>query len=320
MPDDSRSNRDLPRYRDLPELPDGGRSGWGLFGDDDSVGLMNLLTPHGVVDAARLIRKGAVFPLDLPIDFIDPPFFQRGATRHRVLERRPGFGLDDVLDNYFPQSGSQWDSLGHVPYEQNSFYNGASSEEVKSGRRNTIDNWARRGIVTRGILLDVADDVAAAGGAGDSTPVTVEFLERARQRAGVEYRPGDVLLIRTGFLDWYAKQGQEVRERQSLRAGITTPGVEHSEELVEYLWDSHAAGVASDTAGLEVFPTDLSRPFGSLHQILIGQFGMALGELWALDSLAADCAADGAFEFLLVSAPLNIPGGIGSPANATAIK
>ncbi len=194
MSNDLSSNQGLPRYRDLPELPGGGRSGWGLFGDDDSVGLMNLLTPHGVVDAARLIRKGAVFPLDLAIGFIDPPFFQRGATRHRVLERRPGFGLDDVLDNYFPQSGSQWDSLGHVPYERNSFYNGASSEEVKSGRRNTIDNWARRGIVTRGILLDVADDVAAAGGAGDSTPVTVEFLERARQRAGVDYRPGDVLL------------------------------------------------------------------------------------------------------------------------------
>lgn len=54
--------------------------------------------------------------------------------------------------------------------------------------------------------------------------------------------------------------------------------------------------------------------------MLIGQFGMALGELWWLADLAADCAADGIYEMLCVSAPLNAPGGIGSPANAVAIK
>jgi hypothetical protein len=54
--------------------------------------------------------------------------------------------------------------------------------------------------------------------------------------------------------------------------------------------------------------------------MLIGQFGMALGELWWLRDLAGDCAADGIYEMFLVSAPLNAPGGIGSPANAVAIK
>ena len=38
-----------------------------------------------------------------------------------------------------------------------------------------------------------------------------------------------------------------------------------------------------------------------------------------LDSLL-DCAADGVYEMFLVSAPLNAPGGIGSPANAVAVK
>jgi hypothetical protein len=47
---------------------------------------------------------------------------------------------------------------------------------------------------------------------------------------------------------------------------------------------------------------------------------MAIGELWDLDGLAEDCAADGVFEFLLVSAPLNVPGGIGSPSNAIVLK
>lgn len=59
---------------------------------------------------------------------------------------------------------------------------------------------------------------------------------------------------------------------------------------------------------------------GFLHHMLIGQFGMALGELWWLKDLADDCATDGIYESLLVSSPLNAPGGIGSHANATAIK
>ncbi len=54
--------------------------------------------------------------------------------------------------------------------------------------------------------------------------------------------------------------------------------------------------------------------------MLIGQLGMALGELWWLNDLAADCAADGIHEMFGVSAPMNAPGGIGSPANAVAIK
>jgi len=53
---------------------------------------------------------------------------------------------------------------------------------------------------------------------------------------------------------------------------------------------------------------------------LIAQFGLALGELWWLADLAADCAQDGRYEAFFAAAPLNVPGGIGSPANALAIK
>jgi kynurenine formamidase len=93
--------------------------------------------------------------------------------------------------------------------------------------------------------------------------------------------------------------------------------------MCEYLWNSHAAAIASDTFAVEAFPADRSaqtHPFGFLHNMLIGQLGMALGELWWLADLAHDCAADGIYEMFLVSAPMNAPGGIGSPANAVAIK
>jgi hypothetical protein len=53
----------LPAYDDLPQALQGGRSAWGLFGSDDQTGLIGLMTPERIVAAARLIRKGAVFPL-----------------------------------------------------------------------------------------------------------------------------------------------------------------------------------------------------------------------------------------------------------------
>ena len=42
--------------------------------------------------------------------------------------------------------------------------------------------------------------------------------------------------------------------------------------------------------------------------------------MWNLEELAEDCARDGRYAFFLTSAPLNIPGGVGSPPNALAIK
>ncbi|MBX6751563.1 MAG: cyclase family protein, partial [Micromonosporaceae bacterium] len=46
----------------------------------------------------------------------------------------------------------------------------------------------------------------------------------------------------------------------------------------------------------------------------------ALGEMWALHELADDCAADGVYEFMVTAKPLNLVGGVGSTANAMAIK
>ena len=63
---------ELPRYQDLPTAPRGGRSAWGLFGPDDNLGLVNLMTPERVAAAARLVRTGRMFPLDLPLGSVAP--------------------------------------------------------------------------------------------------------------------------------------------------------------------------------------------------------------------------------------------------------
>jgi kynurenine formamidase len=311
---------DLPDFELLPRDDAGVPHAWGLFGDDDQLGLMNLQTPERVASAARLIRTGRRFPLDVALGAISRAFFDRGTPRHAIIERRPGHGLDDVIDNLYPQGGSQWDSLGHIPARPGVYYNGVSTDEVKGGR-NTIDNWARHGIAGRGVLLDVAGIVSERGGAGSAVPVTVEDLEAVRIAAGVDFQPGDILVLHTGFVSWYLNQDLTTRRRASRKETMAAPGIEPGEAMARYLWDSHVSAVVSDTTGVEVQPFDSAPgdPYAELHPTLIGRFGMALGELWWLEDLARACRDEGVWEFFVSSTPVNMPGGIGSPANALAI-
>jgi len=315
----------LPAYDDLPRDDSGAPVGWGVFGEGDAVGRMNLQSAEAVAAAARSVVRGAVFPLNAPQDLFDPPLYNRGAIRHTRLANPGGTGFDDVYDNYYPQASSQWDALSHVAYRPGVFYGGVAADDIAREGRNGIDAWAQRGIAGRGVLLDVARALEAAGrplDPGSSTALTVDDLELARTAAGVEFRPGDVVLVRTGFVGWYRRQDAAVRHAMA-RGRLTAAGIEHTEAMARYVWDSGAAAFVSDAPALEVWPPDFrpeAAPFGFLHNVLIGQFGLAIGELWELDALAADCAEDGRHEFLLCSAPLHVPGGIGSPANALALK
>lgn len=313
----------LPDYDDLPPAPNGGRSGWGIFGADDELGLVNLLTPARVAAAASLITRGVSFSLDLPLGSFDPPLNPlRGHPKHTVI-RQAAIGFDDSYDNIYPQAGSQWDSLAHIGYSREQYYNGATDDQVASGERNGIHNWSRHGIAGRGVLLDL-EQVALNRGdydPGTTTTFGAADLEEARQIAGVEFEPGDILVLHTGFTHWYTQQGQATRD--GLPANLRVPGLEHTEDICRYLWNTHAAAVAADNTAVEAWPANTGvdgQPFSFIHQMLIGSFGMALGELWWLHDLAMDCRATGSYVGMLVAQPHNVPGGISSPANATFLK
>jgi kynurenine formamidase len=315
----------LPSYADLPEGELGGRLAWHIFGEDDQLGLINLLTPERRQHAASLVSRGVTFPLDTPLGFFNPPLNPaRGLPRHHVLDQPGGIGLDDVWDNVFPQAGSQWDSLAHIGYGRDVYYNGATAEDIRNRGRNTVEHWARAGIVGRAVLLDIPRAFAAAGrpyDPGATVELTTGDLELARRHAGLELRVGDILLLRTGFSGWYA--AQDLDTRRKLPRELRAPGLAHSEDICRYLWDAHVCAIATDTFAVEAWPADTSAaaaPFGFIHQILIGSFGMALGELWWLDELAEDCATSGVYEGMLVSAPTHAPGGISSAPNAVFVK
>jgi hypothetical protein len=99
---------------------------------------------------------------------------------------------------------------------------------------------------------------------------------------------------------------------------MACPGLDPSQATAAWVWDQHIAAMAADNVALEALPVEAA--VGFQHRRLIALQGMPIGEVWDLDELAQDCAQDGVYEFMLVSAPLYLPGGVGSPPNAYAIK
>ena len=318
----------LPSYDQLPVkagAPKG--SAWGLFGDDDQLGCLNLITAEKTAEAAGLVRKGAVFSLNLRLDRPSPPMYGRKPVEHHLLEEGGGVARDDYLDSFWPQASSQWDGFRHIRHPRDGFYNGVKDEEIVPGDEGKlgIENFARKGIATRGVLADIDRYLQGQGAALDmtsSTLITREQVQACLASQTVSVKPGDILLVRTGWLRWYLEEATpEQRESMggdAMAGALAYPGLGPADEMVEYLWNLHIAAAAADNPGLDAWPPTPER--GWMHFHLLPLLGIPIGELWDLEALAADCAADGVYEFMLTSAPLNMPGGVGSPPNALAIK
>jgi kynurenine formamidase len=322
----------LPAYADLPidpRRPPG--SAWGVFGDDDELGTINLLTPERVRAALTLPTAGKVFSLNWNVELPDPPILGRKPLVHHIIDLHPG--ADDYYDRFYPQASSQWDALCHMPHPHHGYYNGRTQDDItgRPGSRNGIDHYARHGIVGRFVLADVARFREESGRPlrqDQPDGVTPDDLDATLDRQGVALRTGDILLVRMGWVGWY--EGRDARTRHALaRAGqdLRTPGLVGTEAMAAWLWDAHVAAVACDVPALEVLPSgpwnapDPEASYDSyLHFRIIPLLGLAVGEMFVLDALAADCAADGIYHGLFTAAPIHKVGGAGSPANALALK
>lgn len=188
---------------------------------------------------------------------------------------------------------------------------------------NKLSGWIEEGaIVGRGVLLDYvrwqAETNQPAAAADSAHSITVSELEAIAAHQKVAFKPGDILLVRTGWTLWYEKAWQEDRVQKLERNHFI--GVERSMEMVRWLWNHHFAAVATDSIGFEQCPP----PFGKLDQIvlhtwLLVWWGTPLGELWNLEDLSRICADRSQYSFFLTSHPLRVKGGVGSPPNAVAV-
>jgi len=310
----------LPSYHELPLNETlGMRYAWGVFGADDQLGTINLLTPERVARAAREIQRGQIFNLSLPLNLPDPPWSDRGTYKHHIFSSNRNT-QDDYLDNFYLQASSQWDGLRHIRAREFGFYNGVSGEDAgPGGSKLGIERWAEHGIAGRGVLLDVAGYMARRG-----TPlnpraefaIRPELLDEVAAAQGTTLEIGDILLLRTGYMQAYLAATPE--ERVSFKEHRDCPGLSADEAMAAWLWNRHVAAVTADNPAVELVPGDPA--VGYLHRRIIPMLGIAVGELFNFEALAADCARDGRYTCFFVGVPLNLPGGVGSPANAIAIK
>jgi hypothetical protein len=107
----------LPPFESLPLKPDGPPgNAWGLFGEDDELGMLNLLTPEVVKAAATEIQSGTRFALDWPLNKPSFPTGGRSQFGHQIEHHDGSDGLTVMNDdkvNFNTQSGTQWDGFRH---------------------------------------------------------------------------------------------------------------------------------------------------------------------------------------------------------------
>lgn len=317
----------IPRFSELPVRKDAPpESNWGVFGDDDELGCLNFLTTRGVVEAAGLVRNGRVFRLDTPINYARPPLFNRSPARHTIVsfEQYGLLGHDDSLDNYNTQEGSQWDGLGHVGHvKHRAYYNGVTDDQIKDGTGGKlgIHKWSNK-FVGRGVLLDVRRHTESLGrpiNPLSSASYSLDDLKAALAAQHTKLEPGSILLVRTGWLGAYLAASDEQKIAMAPLQALTACGIESSSELIAWLWDHRVAAIGTDCPAVEPWPWSFQDE-NALHFRTLSLMGLPLGEQFVLDDLAADCAADGRYQFMLVSVPMHLEGGVATPPNAVAIK
>lgn len=311
----------------MKELLNDAPTNWGRWGADDEVGALNFLTSAEVLRGVAEIRTGSVFTLQRMIGDPngDPVWPGRTpAQRTMVLdestwdaEGAPAFpgGLhyaDDKIDAYL-QGSTQYDALGHVWYD-GQIWNGYDARTTIGGlEKASVLPIAERGVVGRGVLLDMARHL---GKENLDKAETFDHtdLEACAAAQGVTIEPHDILVIRTNFLKLFFDQGPAFYE------GFCEPGLTYSKALVEWFRDREIPNLVTDTIANEVTVDPGSGFALPLHCALMRNLGVTLTEICDLEKLAADCAADGRYTFLYAAAPLKVNRATGSPVNPLAIK
>ena len=267
---------------------------WGRWGDDDRLGTLNLLTDEAVAHAASTIRSGRRVPMAIDLSPNGP---QIGSIPGRVNPLRamnyinnpdlgdpdgnamvPHFNDDHVVMGL--QAATHWDALGHVSYA-GSLYNGVPANTVTALGGSTVLGIENvRTLVGRGVLLDVA----AMRGV-DQLPggheITSDELDETAAWAGVEMRPGDIVLIRTGRIRSFKDGG--------------------------------------DVMTFEVFPGPEPENMLAVHCLAIVDMGLTTGQIWDLEALSVACAEEGRHTFFLAANPEPFVGGCGAPVSPVAV-
>lgn len=296
---------------------------WGRWGPEDGRGALNHVGPEALKRAAAEVSAGKMFGLGLRFDKngpqnevfrFNPKLYMSALDAPLTPDEPTARFTDDVI--VMPlQCATQWDALSHAHYD-GQLYNGCKACDVLSvfgAAKNGVEHLASPGILSRGVLLDIARLKGT-----DKLPadyaVTPDDLNAACAAEGMTVEPGDIVLVRTGHLRCFTVE----HDRETFNG--PQPGL--TADCAEWLYDRSVAAVAADNLAVEqIGPETMTAGMPlPLHMLCLRDMGLPLGEMFDLEALAADCAADGRYAFLLSAPPLGITGAVGSPINPAALK
>lgn len=235
-----------------------------------------------------------------------PPFQLSLQRRHGDVVRADGSSAANELIVTGGHVGTHVDAFAHVSY-QGKLHGGVDAASVQSHEGFSvlgIDTFAP--YVGRAVLLDVAAvhgvDVLPAGYA-----VTADDLQAAADKAGVDVRAGDAVLIGTGW----SRRWDDRDAFLGGEHGAPGPDPGAAEWCVE-----HGVRIAGgETIAFEQIKPGQGHALLPVHRMFLVEHGITIVETMRLvDLLDAQVA-----EFALVLAPLNLVGGTGSPVRPLAL-
>ncbi|MEU6412912.1 cyclase family protein [Microbispora sp. NPDC046933] len=301
-------------------------SNWGRWGEDDVLGTVNFIDEAKRREGAALVRQGVSFSLSQSFDTNGPqkgwrrrtnPVHTMTDTGLDAVHGGQGFphgfgGADDVIAMPL-QCSTQWDGLGHI-FDHGNAWNGRRADRVVTSEGDLVTGIEHMAphIAGRGVLLDVGRVIGTDGELPDGFAITEQHLTATVEAHGVTLGTGDIVCVRTGQL------ARARRDGWGDYAGGPAPGLSFT--TAGWLHRTEIAAIATDTWGFEVRPNEFEDAFQPLHQVVIPNMGLLIGEMWNFEALAEHCATDGVYEFWLTAAPLPVTGAVGSPVNPIAVK
>jgi kynurenine formamidase len=291
---------------------------WGRWGDDDERGTLNLLTPERTVAATRLVHTGRCVSMALEISSTAGPDNPHPAVHymsqmHDIDIGSGGvtFAMDFLGMDFHGDCHTHIDALCHIAYEGR-LYNGRPATDVTSHGSRLQDITAYGdGVVGRGVLLDIPR-LRGVEWLEPGEAVTRAELEAVETAEGVRLGEGDILVFRTGH---HARR-LSLGAWDNSYAGDGKAGL-HVDTI---LW-MHERGIAAflpDGDG-EAVPSSVDGILYPIHPLQITAMGMACSDSLNLEDVARACAEERRWEFLVLCAPLRLPGGTGSPFNPIAV-
>jgi kynurenine formamidase len=297
------SKADIDRW--MSEL-----SNWGRWGKDDQLGAINLITPGKRKQAMTLVKEGISVSLARDTNTETAPDNPQPYEHTMTLtgaNNAGQFSLDRLGVSFHGYQHTHLDALCHM-FWQGKMYNGFAKEEVtQQGAGKLAIHNLKQGIVTRGILLDIAR-LKGVSSLEPGTPIYPEDLDAWEKQAKLKVSSGDVIFIRTGR--WARRAASGPWAVSSNSAGL------HA-SCAKWIRQRDVAILGSDAAS-DLHPSGIAGVTHPIHQLVLVALGVHIFDNCDLEALSEACAKRKRWEFLLTAAPLAVVGGTGSPLNPLA--